>query len=330
MPTVLVITDNTPDQVNGVVTTFKSIEKYALLDGYRILYLTPGEFTHFSCPGYPETKLSLPWKIGQKIKEMAPDHIHIATEGPVGLGARLYLDKLGYRYNTSYHTKFPEFLNELYHIPIPWTYSYLKWFHKHSGKVLTTTPAMVNELIDHGFEKVIPWTRGVDRDNLQSSLTPSTAIKPTLLSVGRISKEKNLDALIPFQYDYNLVIVGDGPYRKELESKLPNAVFTGYKSGKELADYYAQANVFVFTSLTDTFGLVMIEAMSLGTPVAAFPVRGPEDVIEQGITGIMDSNLRVAINKALTLDRNKVKEHSNKWSWQECWNMFRNNLIPIM
>jgi glycosyltransferase involved in cell wall biosynthesis len=327
MKTILVITDNLQDQINGVVTTFKNIEALAVLDGYRILYLDPRQFLHFSCPGYPEVKLSVPWQIGKKIEALAPDYIHIATEGPIGLCARLYLDKRGYRYNTSYHTKFPEFINKIYHIPVSWTYSYVRWFHKHSGRVLTTTRGMVEDLEANGFEKVIPWTRGVNRDNLTPTKDRIINRDPVLVSVGRISKEKGLDDLIPLQWEFDIIIVGDGPYREELQRRMPSAEFVGYKSGSELADYYQQADVFVFSSRTDTFGLVMIEAMSLGTPVAAYPVRGPLDVIEQEVTGIMDNNLYLAVKAALELDRTRVQTASQKWTWDECWRIFRENLI---
>lgn len=327
--TILIITDNLPDQINGVVTTYKNIETLAVLDGYRILYLDPRQFLHVSCPGYPEVKLSLPWKIGQKIKAMAPDHIHIATEGPIGLCARLWLDQRGYRYNTAYHTKFPEFLNELYRIPVSWTYRFVRWFHKHSGKVMTTTKNMAVDLERQGFTNVVPWTRGVDRTILTTDKKRTLNRDPILLSVGRISKEKGLDDLIPLQWEFDIIIVGDGPYRTELESKMPAAEFVGYKSGRDLAEYYQQADVFVFPSRTDTFGLVMIEAMSQGTPVAAYPVRGPIDVIEQGVTGVMDNNLYLAVKSAMELDRTVVKKASSVWTWEACWKIFKDNLIRV-
>ena len=325
---ILVITDNLRDQINGVVTTFKNIETLAASDGYDIVYIDPSEFSHCSALGYPEVKISWPWGIGAKIKKINPDYVHIATEGPIGLAARIWLDRNNWRYNTSYHTKFPEFLNELYKIPVSWTYAYVRWFHKHSGKVLTTTRGMAKELVNNGFKNVIPWTRGVNRDNLKTSLTwQHLNRKPVLLSVGRISKEKGLDELVSLQYEFNITIVGDGPYRKELQSKMPQALFVGYKTGTELADLYAQADVFVFPSRTDTFGLVMIEAMSLGTPVAAFPVRGPLDVIESGVTGIMDTNLYNAVKQSLKLDRAEVKKVSSVWTWDACWHIFKENLI---
>lgn len=328
--TILIVTDNLQEQINGVVTTFKNIEKMATSDGYDIVYLDPGQFSHCSCPGYPEVKISWPRGIGAKIQEINPDHVHIATEGPLGLAARLWLDRRGWRYNTSYHTKFPEFINEIYGIPTAWIYAYVRWFHKHSGRVLTTTQGMVEDLEKHGFQNVIAWTRGVNRDNLTPTRSRTANRNITLVSVGRISKEKGLDDLIPLQYEFDIVIVGDGPYRAELEAKMPAAQFVGYKSGSELADYYQQADVFVFPSCTDTFGLVMIEAMSLGTPVAAYPVRGPLDVIEPSVTGVMDDNLYLAVKQAIDLDRASVQLASEKWTWEACWTIFKNNLIDII
>jgi glycosyltransferase involved in cell wall biosynthesis len=327
--TILIITDNLPEQINGVVTTFTNIQALAASDGYDIVYLDPRQFPHCNALGYPEVKISWPWRIGSKIQKINPDYVHIATEGPLGLAARLWLDRQGWRYNSSYHTKFPEFLNEMYRIPVSWTYWYVRWFHKHSGRVLTTTKGMVEDLEANGFTNVIPWTRGVNRENLKPTKTRTANRDITLLSVGRVSKEKGLDDLIPLQWEFDIVVVGDGPYREELQSKMRNAQFVGYKSGSELADYYQQADVFVFTSKTDTFGLVMIEAMSVGTPVAAYPVRGPLDVIELGVTGAMNDNFYLAVKSALALDRSKVKKASQVWTWEACWKIFRDNLIEI-
>jgi glycosyltransferase involved in cell wall biosynthesis len=326
---ILIITDNLPEQINGVVTTFTNIQALAAGDGYDIVYLDPRQFPHCNALGYPEVKISWPWRIGSKIQKINPDYVHIATEGPLGLAARLWLDRRGWHYNTSYHTKFPEFLNEMYKIPVSWTYWYVRWFHQHSGRVLTTTKGMVEDLEANGFTNVIPWTRGVNRENLKPNATRTVNRDITLLSVGRISKEKGLDDLVPLQWEFDIVIVGDGPYREELQSKMRNAQFVGYKSGSELADYYQQADVFVFPSKTDTFGLVMIEAMSVGTPVAAYPVRGPLDVIDPGVTGVMGDNLYLAVKSALALDRDKVKKASSVWTWEACWKIFRDNLIRV-
>ena len=327
---ILVITDNVPDQINGVVVTFKSMEEHALLDGYTIVYLTPLQFIHFNCPGYSEVKLAIPWNIGKKIEEISPDYIHIATEGPIGLFARLYLDKRGYRYNTSYHTKFPEFLKTIYGVPMSMTWGYLRWFHKHSGKLLVNTRSMKKLLEEKDFTgPMVTWTRGVDREKLKPTKMYDYGERPIVLYVGRVSKEKNLDALCEMQDTYNIEIVGDGPYRKKLEEKYPKVRFLGYQQGSELANSYARADVFCFPSKSDTFGIVMIEAMSLGTPVAAYPVDGPLDVIDE-FTGHMDNNLHKAIMVCLEMDRKLVKQASTVWTWEKCWTIFKNNLVNII
>jgi glycosyltransferase involved in cell wall biosynthesis len=327
---ILVITDNVPDQINGVVVTFKNMEEHALLDGYTIVYLTPIQFLHFNCPGYPEVKLAIPWNMGKKIEEISPDYIHIATEGPVGLCARLYLDRRGYRYNTSYHTKFPEFLKAIYGIPMPMTWGYLRWFHKHSGKLLVNTRSMKKELEDKCFTgPMVTWTRGVDRTKLKQTKQYDYGERPIVLYVGRVSKEKNLDALCIMQDTYDIEIVGDGPYRKKLQEKYPKVKFLGYQQDSELANSYARADVFCFPSKSDTFGIVMIEAMSLGTPVAAYPVHGPLDVIDE-FTGHMDNNLHKAIMVCLEMDRKLVKQASSIWTWEQCWSIFKNNLVEII
>ena len=199
--TILIVTDNLPDQINGVVTTYKNIEACAVLDGYRVVYITPGDFSYISCPRYNEVKIAYPRAMGKKIEEINPDHIHIATEGPIGLSARKYLSKRGYRYNTAYHTKFPEGLKKLFGIPEALTWPLVRWFHKHSGKVLTTTDTMVQELKDHGFDgELIPWTRGVDRSVFNSALRTQSRTGPVLLCVSRISQEKNLEDFCGLDY----------------------------------------------------------------------------------------------------------------------------------
>ena len=327
--TILVITDNLRDQVNGVVTTFTNLEDHARRDGYNIVYCDPGQFPNFACPGYPEVRLCWPHGISKKIKEIQPDFIHIATEGPVGLFARWWCERNHIPYNTSYHTDFPEFLKTMYRIPKSLTYWYLRWFHKNSHRVLVTTKTIQKDLESHGFERMVVWTRGVNR-NLAPSRDRCERTKPLLLNVGRVSSEKGLATLSELDpTEYTLVIVGDGPYMKQAKELLPNAKFVGYKSGQELVDYYQQADVFVFPSQADTFGLVIIEAMAQGTPVAAFPVQGPVDIIEQGVNGYMDWDLEEAVRECLTLDRAQVKQSSQHWTWEECWRIFRENLASI-
>lgn len=330
--TILIVTDNLPEQINGVVTTYKNLEAQAVADGYNIVYLDPSRFPHINAPRYPEVKLSWVRQIGKKIKEIQPDHIHIATEGPVGLACRVWCDRKGLTYNTAYHTKFPEGIKKLLGVPEFITWSYVRWFHKHSGKVLTTTDTMVNELRDHGFDgTVIPWTRGVDREIFNPSYRTETVVNhPILVCVSRVSKEKNLDDFCELDYPNAVkIMVGDGPYRKELEKKYPNVHFVGFKTGKDLAMYYAMADVFVFPSCWETFGIVMIEAMACGTPVAAYPAPGPMDVIREGRTGFMEKDLSTAVYRCLGLDRNKVQEYSMEWSWENCWKIFKDNLVPV-
>jgi glycosyltransferase involved in cell wall biosynthesis len=326
--TILIVTDNLPEQINGVVTTYKNIEACAIRDNYRVVYLDPGRFRYVDCPGYNEVKIAFPRKVGKILEEINPDYIHIATEGPVGLRVRQYLDKHGYRYNTAYHTKFPEGIRKLFGIPETLTWPLVRWFHKHSGKVLTTTDTMVKELEDHGFDgEIIAWTRGVDRDIFSPTLRANLPSK-YLLCVSRVSKEKNLEEFFKLDYPgYQKIMVGDGPMLETYKKQYPDITFTGYKTGVDLARYYANAEVFVFPSQWETFGIVMIEAMACGTPVAAYPCQGPEDVIDEGITGCLNDDLKQAVKDALMLDRNRVWEGSHRWTWERAWEIFRENLI---
>jgi glycosyltransferase involved in cell wall biosynthesis len=332
--TILIVTDNLPDQINGVVTTYKNIETHATRDGYNIVVLHPGWFRYFDCPFYNEVKIAYPRALGKKIEEIRPDHIHIATEGPLGLWARAYLSLdssyTGRRYNTAYHTKFPEGLKKLLHIPESVTWRYIRWFHKHAGKVLTTTESMVKELHDNGLEMpIVPWTRGVDREIFHPAHRGETvAGRPILVCVSRVSKEKNLEKF--FELDYpgaTKIMVGGGPMLEQYKKQYPDIIFTGFKTGKSLAEYYANADVFVFPSRWETFGIVMIEAMACGTPVAAYPCQGPEDVVDEGITGCLNEDLKQAVKDALMLDRRKVWEGSARWSWERAWEIFKINLV---
>jgi glycosyltransferase involved in cell wall biosynthesis len=327
---ILIITDNLPDQINGVVTTYKNIEACAVLDGYHVDYIDPGRFRYIDCPRYHEVKIAYPRNLGAKIEEIAPDYIHIATEGPLGLWARAYLSLGNIRHNTAYHTKFPEGLKKLFGIPESLTWRFVRWFHKHSGKVLTTTDSMVQELQSHGFNgEVIPWTRGVDREIFHPGYRDRDDDVKVLVCVARVSKEKNLEDFFELQYPKSRkIMVGDGPMLEKYQKQYPDVEFVGFKTGKELAEYYANADVFVFPSRWETFGIVMIEAMACGTPVAAYPCQGPEDVVDEGITGCMNFDLKQAVTDCLFLNRQKVWEGSQRWSWDRAWHIFRDNLTP--
>jgi glycosyltransferase involved in cell wall biosynthesis len=329
MRKILIVTDNLPDQINGVVTTYKNIEPFAARDGYTIDYIHPGRYRHFDCPKYNEVKLAYPKGLWKEIDALSPDHIHIATEGPMGLYTRRYLTVRGVSYNTAYHTKFPEGVKKLLGIPEAITWPLIRWFHSNSNAVLTTTKSMVKELQSHGFgNNVKPWTRGVDRELFKPAKRTALCGKPLLICVSRVSTEKNLEAF--FEMDYpgaTKMMVGDGPKLEEYKAKYPDVHFVGAMRGQQLADYYQQADVFVFPSKWDTFGLVQIEAMACGTPVAAYPVQGPLDVIDQDVTGYMHKDLRFAVDKCLDLDRDVVYTESQKWSWERAWEIFRDSLV---
>ena len=318
MKKILIVTDNLPDQINGVVTTFTNIEKNLVLDGYSVLYLDPRQFSHFDCPGYPEVKLSFPWQIGKKIEKMDADYIHIATEGPIGLFARFHFNKRRIAYNTSYHTRFPEFLKKIYKVPEWITYKYLKWFHKDSKRVLVPTNEMKNDLESRGFKNLSVWTRGVDTN----IFNPKRRTRPEnyIVCVSRVSKEKGLDDFC--QLKGNKVLIGDGPYLKELQEKYPEVTFLGVKKGAELAEWVANADVFVFPSKADTFGVVILESIACGTPVASYIQPGPLEVIEPMYNGMYSDNLQHSVTACYQINRSEVYRSSKTWTWQNSTKQF--------
>lgn len=333
MKKILIITDNTPDQINGVVTTYRNISVQAEQAGYQVAYLTPSDFFHFDCPGYSDIKITVPWRIGKAIKQLSPDHIHIATEGPLGICAKIHLDNQKLRYTTAYHTRLPEAAQRLLGIPPSWVWPLLRWFHSNSGKVLTTTNTLVQELKSQGFSgEISAWTRGIDR----SVFFPGKHVKNqeiTLLCVSRISKEKNLEDFLELNIPgTRKILVGDGPLKARYEKQYPSVDFPGFKTGAELADYYRSADVFVFPSRWETFGLVMIESLACGTPVAAYDCPGPSDVIEQGVTGYLVNSrddLAQAVKNCMKLNRKKVHDASQCWNWNTAWQIFRDNLRTL-
>jgi glycosyltransferase involved in cell wall biosynthesis len=331
MRKMLIITDNLPSQINGVVTTYTNIEPLAIRDGYTVDYIHPGRYRHVDCPKYNEVKLAYPKGMGKEIKKIAPDYIHLATEGPMGLFARSHLTVHGYRYNTAYHTKFPEAVKKITGIPEFITWPAIRWFHSNSNVVLTTTKSMVQQLHSKGFgDNVKAWTRGVDRDLFKPIKRTVNRKNPTLVCVSRVSIEKNLELFLGLQISgATKIMVGDGPMLEFYKKQFPDVIYVGAKRGTELASYYQNADCFVFPSLWDTFGLVQIEAMACGTPVAACPVQGPLDVIDQNITGVMNNNLKIAVEQALELDREVVYNASMKWSWESTWEIFRDNLAEV-
>jgi glycosyltransferase involved in cell wall biosynthesis len=324
VPKILIATDSF-DQVNGVSTTYRNILKYSLQKPFVI---HPGLFKCKTFSVYPEVQICQePFKVYKKIKEINPTHIHIGTEGPIGLAARIYCKLNRIPYTTGYHTKFPEYLWRLLRIPHFLTYGYLKIFHNDSKAILVPSNSCKEELNKKGFNRVVVWTRGVAK-NLISNKRYKKTNHTKVIYVGRVSKEKNLKALCKLQDKFKITIVGDGPILKKLKEKYPKVHFTGYRFGQELADTYKAHDVFCFPSKTDTFGIVMIEALANGLPVAAFKVTGPVDIVRHGKTGYLGNNLEKNIRRCLKLDRKEIAKNINQaWSWKRCVEILEKHLL---
>jgi glycosyltransferase involved in cell wall biosynthesis len=266
----------------------------------------------------------------ERLETFQPDAIHIATEGPLGLAARRYCQQHKLPFTTSFHTRFAEYIQLRTGLPLSLGYAFLRWFHNGSQRVMTATPALVAELKARGFKNPVLWSRGVDtelfRPREKSFLD---APRPILLYTGRVAVEKNIEAFLALDAPGTKYIVGDGPQRKELEKKYPEARFVGYRQGEALAQTMAAADVFVFPSLTDTYGLVMLEALACGVPVAAFPVQGPTDVIVNNQIGCLDHDLARAISQALTLSPADCREYALRFSWRDCARLFESYLTSI-
>lgn len=328
----LLISDAWEPQTNGVVTTYRNVIAQLELLGITTEVIHPGKFLRFPCPGYTELKLALNvWKIGSMIQAARADYIHIAVEGPLGIAARRYLCKRGIPYTSAFHTRFPEYIHQ--RIPLVSErlgYRFMRWFHQSSKTILVTTQTMRCKLTDNGFKRMTIWGRGVDTQLFkpQPSINRN-AEHPVFLYVGRLAIEKNIEAFLRLDLPGLKRVVGDGPSRKSLQQKYPEVDFVGYKFGCDLALLYSQADVFVFPSKTDTYGLVMLEAMACGNPVAAFPVEGPIDVVTQGVTGVLNDDLRKAALQALTLDRGHCRKYALQHGWSRIAEVLKANLVPI-
>ncbi|MEM7027923.1 MAG: glycosyltransferase family 1 protein [Pseudomonadota bacterium] len=326
---IMIVTDAWAPQINGVVTTLEKMGEELNKLGNTVQYITPEGFITIPCPSYPSIRLAIfPNKrVAEMIEAFQPEAMHIATEGPLGKAARKYCIKNKIKFTTSYHTQFPEYVRLRAPIPLSWTYKYLNNFHKKAECTLVPTPSQQQKLIDRNFSNVKVWCRGVDTDLFQpKDKSFIKATRPVSMYMGRVAIEKNMEAYLSLDLPGTKYIVGDGPDFEMLEAKYPDAVFTGFKRGEELVQYLAAADVFVFPSLTDTFGLVMLEAMACGVPVAAFPVTGPIDVVQQGVTGALSEDLQEAINEALTLNPEDCIEYASNNSWAHCADMFFNHL----
>lgn len=325
----LVATDASAPQVNGVVTTYRRLAEELPGLGVGVSFLTPEAFRTMRMPGYPEIRLAFPRReiFERHVASAEADHIHIATEGPVGWMARNYCLRRGLRFTTSFHTRFPEYAAHHFGLPRSPIYAALRHFHNAGAGTMVAAPSMRRELAVHGFRNIQAWTRGVDTELFfpRSERLFGNA-GPVFLYVGRVSVEKNIEAFLSVELPGLKVVVGDGPHLVALARRYPGVRFVGRRTGEDLARHFASADVFVFPSRTDTFGLVLLEAMASGVPVAAYPVTGPADIVENGISGVLDHDLATAARRALTLDRARVRESALRFTWRRSAEMFMANI----
>jgi len=336
---IMLASDAWEPQVNGVVRTLTRVVSELEAMGHTVEVIHPGQFKTFPLPTYAEIKVAIGVyePVQERFKAFEPEAVHIATEGPIGLAARRICVEWKLPFTTSYHTRFPEYVSARLPLPLAAGYAYMKWFHKPSGRLMVATPTMREELSRHGFRNISAWSRGVDTEQFHPRREGEPDIfeglaRPIFLNVGRVAVEKNIEAFVALDLPGTKVVVGPGPQLDELKARYPEVVFKGPKSGAELAAHYACADVFVFPSLTDTFGLVILEAMAAGTPVAAYPAPGPIDLIPGSAAGVLaltaTEGLREACLQALDLDRARVRAFAETFSWRACAEDFVKNLQP--
>jgi glycosyltransferase involved in cell wall biosynthesis len=325
MMKIAVVTDAWRPQVNGVVRTLEKLAELLVTKGIRLDFLSPDRFFTLPVPTYPDIRLSLTTKreVGRQLQAMSPDYIHIATEGPLGVLARRYCLGRKLPFTTSYHTRFPEYLAARLPVPPAWSYGFLRRFHNAGSGVLVATASLRAELAERGFVNMSPWTRGVDTELFHPEHRRDLRLKrPIFLNVGRVAVEKNLPAFLDLDLPGSKVVVGDGPELARLRQRYPQVHFLGLLSDLELAQVYADADVFVFPSRTDTFGNVILEALASGCPVAAYPVTGPLDIFADGRGGVVRQDLRDAAMAALDIDRQAARAKAMAYGWDECARQF--------
>tara|TARA_B100001758_G_scaffold85597_1_gene72857 strand:+ start:260 stop:1261 length:1002 start_codon:yes stop_codon:yes gene_type:complete len=323
---IVIVTDAWFPQVNGVVTTLNFLKKELEKQNYQVDIIHPGLFRTSSFSIYPEISLAMnPWKVKNYINEDM-DYLHIATEGPLGLFARNFAIRNNIEFTTAIHTKFPEYLKKILFIPLSLTYGYLKWFHGPTHKTLVNTNSQIEELSSIGFKNLVLWSRAIDRNIFYPRKKLSN--KDYLLYVGRISKEKNLEDFLNLDTIKQKIVVGSGPMLNEYKKNYRTVEFVGPKFENELAQYYSDASVFVFPSKTDTYGIVMIEALACGTPVAAFPVTGPKDIVINEINGYLHHDLLTAVSLAENINSKSCEESIESLSWSNVASTFLGTLTP--
>jgi glycosyltransferase involved in cell wall biosynthesis len=320
-----IVTDAWLPQVNGVVRTLTHTIRELESAGHEVTVISPADFRTIACPTYPEIRLSIfaGRAVRRRLEALDPDAIHVATEGPLGLAARNWCVRTGRPFTSAYHTQFPEYVRARAPIPLSLGYAAVRWFHGRATRTLVTTPSMRRVLEEKGFHNLALWGRGVDtqlfrpRDKAFLDLP-----RPVFLYFGRVAVEKGIEDFLRLDLPGTKLVVGDGPAAAELRRRYPATVFAGYRFGEDLAAHIAASDVFVFPSRTDTFGLVLLEAMACGIPVAAYPVPGPVDVIVDGVTGVLLDDLRAAALAALRLDPEACRAHAVAQSWEACTRQF--------
>jgi glycosyltransferase involved in cell wall biosynthesis len=328
---IVIVTDAWSPQTNGVVNTLKQTTASLEDLGHEILLITPNLFRTVPCPTYPEIRLSLfPYEgVATLISGFSPDAIHIATEGSLGFAARRYCMRHRLKFTTSYHTQFPQYLRSRFPIPVSLSYRALLWFHGAATHCMVSTRTVRNQLAERGFRNLVQWQRGVDTKLFKPGPKSFLQLpRPIAAYVGRVAVEKNIDAFLSMPWAGTKLVIGDGPELPRLMAQFPKAVYAGYRFGEDLAQHLAASDVFVFPSLTDTFGLVNLEAMACGVPVAAYPVAGPIDVVEDGVTGALDEDLASAALRALTIDPQRCRDRALRSGWELSSREFESNLVP--
>lgn len=331
---IAIVTDAWHPQTNGVVRTLSTTCEMLRKWGHDVTVISPEEYLSMPAPTYPEIRLALtaPGAVGRRLAKIAPDAVHIATEGPLGLAARRHCLRRKVPFTTAYHTQFPDYLARRTSLPASTFWPYIRWFHRPAETIMVATETIRTQLREQGLTHLSHWSRGVDLACFSPGAPPPPEYAqiegPILLYVGRVAVEKNLEAFLACPYPGTKVVVGDGPARAALQATFPDALFLGKKSGAELAGCYAGADVFVFPSRTDTFGLVMIEALACGTPVAAFPVPGPLDIITEAV-GAMSEDLARAIDAARYCDRRACAAYGASYSWEAATRQFLTGLAPL-
>lgn len=327
---IAIVSDAWFPQTNGVVNTLAQTASWLGRFGHEVRLVVPRDFRTIACPSYPEIRIAVQpmRRLARSIDAFRPQAVHIATEGPLGFAARRYCVRRGLRFTTSYHTQFPQYLRSRWPIPLWLSYRVLCWFHSAAQSCMVSTNSVASELASRGFCNLVRWQRGVDTELFRPRSKDLLRLpRPVAAYVGRVAVEKNVEAFLRMPWCGSRIVIGDGPERARLQAQYPHAFFLGFRFGEDLASHVAAADVLVFPSLTDTFGLVNLEAMACGVPVAAFPVTGPIDVVQDGVTGALDTDLARAAERALRVDPQACRKRALQSSWNGSTRQFESNLV---